>query len=1311
MAYMTQRQVHERCNLICSSPNKTSNANYFNQRSQDADMWKWIGMGQQLERNQQRYDRLANLEPQASNGHVQFDFGPTNNHGRFSLREENEKVFQHNNQNYPVEPSTQETYARQGQYFDFPEYSPFANDFDVPHPSSSSVVPTTSQRHARWPDRDSAALHDLFDYPLPLVDKPFPKSAPSHQLFSDSLPSKHETHQFSPSHPIFDYCPPLDRGPYPQHPQTLPTVGLEQPATRHPSQGQGKQWNRSIKPQATRRVNWQTADTFRPDYPEQDHAMPVNDKKRSHPRLNEEPPRKRQIGSLFQGFREGETIAIPDEVTSEAQHAPRYCERSNEEGMFSQPVGKQPNLGNSILQRKRKPEAPNGQSQSAVKKKSNADANRNVTSLVGGPSTSNGTHEVVNTSGRYYGDAKPVFKHTIDSPPTTFDRIASRPTQKAPLVTDRTHSRSEQRLRAGPSFHADEADAEDKAIDGVRAARTDHSIPKNNIKSRRPIDPSSPSSQDISVPRTRNSNGPLPGSSGSYKSQSSRTSAESSQHDTLTATDPGEHSPTRQSQRPITGEVHKDLLSFLRQKKQEEDEAKSRHEPSLPKLLPDNSLMKPPRKQDLILETASSRHGVPQTPSGIFHRSLNKDDRPESASGLFKWPAAQIPSSRKPAVKTEAPRALPGTEIQVQLTTKLNPKTEATTLDDTIVTEAAEDSSSHAIPAIRAGDVRSAATAESRLKALQQYSKSAKAKNLKEFEKRRDEATSQAVLQQDSTPQAAVPRKQQKSKTLNKILSSASKEAAQRHHAWNSHDHARKPHPVPAVEIPIDQSETSKSVSSQDQADEAKAKRVKRPPVPREKIRPNDEVLFALHNEGLRWSEIQALYNRFTGSRAPEDTLRRRYQQIADALLDDPNYQPTRPHGNLHDEHDHEQPQKGCPADLPAKVHDFIDNTRKQMDHPTTGGKTIDPKRMNQLLRMQLGISPDVSEHEDTDEESEQAPAREGSPMTEKDQIHFAYTVKRKVVPTGGDEIDFEWTSIGDPFTSLASANAKAAEELRAERGPVKVWPLKEVHWTTDALGKATWTGNSETGSVTITVERFLRSLHDGVMPESKSGWISRRVFMIKKKTTTYGPLPAVEETTEDDDFDEEAAVKLLENALSGTEDSTDAAPADASAGVTIGQSNGTEAGDGKDPSVPDSTESATDLTNADGRDAERSSEKDCKAKTTDQIQAYAKARGRQVLNVQLQDAETGRVYSVVDMANREANRRYLSERNSMLGSRRRARIDDIQLEQAERRQMLDDLEKDEKPFEDRFEVEHEDGIKVVEILVVQWELAGPRNL
>jgi len=45
-------------------------------------------------------------------------------------------------------------------------------------------------------------------------------------------------------------------------------------------------------------------------------------------------------------------------------------------------------------------------------------------------------------------------------------------------------------------------------------------------------------------------------------------------------------------------------------------------------------------------------------------------------------------------------------------------------------------------------------------------------------------------------------------------------------------------------------------------------------------------------------------------------------------------------------------------------------------------------------------------------------------------------------------------------------------------------------------------------GNFKIVVDRFLRNATDGILPTSKAGWLHKRVYDLKRKTTIKAPKP-----------------------------------------------------------------------------------------------------------------------------------------------------------------------------------------------------------
>jgi hypothetical protein len=190
-------------------------------------------------------------------------------------------------------------------------------------------------------------------------------------------------------------------------------------------------------------------------------------------------------------------------------------------------------------------------------------------------------------------------------------------------------------------------------------------------------------------------------------------------------------------------------------------------------------------------------------------------------------------------------------------------------------------------------------------------------------------------------------------------------------------------------------------------------------------------------------------------------------------------------------------------------------------EHPKYAGKQISEQWCQDYYRSMkeqkmLGF--------ETVEEAEGAAARRGcepSPITEQDEFHYVYSVKRKQWAIGDYESNADWFLVQDPtYYSVEAANSAANRETMKVRGGLALdRSYEEQCLFKNDEDMVEWFIRIPQGFIHIKVERTLRYKGHGKLPGSKAGWLSEKVWIVKKKTyarcrRSPPPVPSVVLTT-----------------------------------------------------------------------------------------------------------------------------------------------------------------------------------------------------
>ncbi|KIW00675.1 uncharacterized protein PV09_07859 [Verruconis gallopava] len=152
----------------------------------------------------------------------------------------------------------------------------------------------------------------------------------------------------------------------------------------------------------------------------------------------------------------------------------------------------------------------------------------------------------------------------------------------------------------------------------------------------------------------------------------------------------------------------------------------------------------------------------------------------------------------------------------------------------------------------------------------------------------------------------------------------------------------------------------------------------------------------------------------------------------------------------------------------------------------------------------------------------------EVSPITGSREMHFVYSVKRKQWSVEEDESDADWFSVQEPaYYSIDLANDAAMKETRHVRHGMSLrWSSDEQGEFKYESGMLQWFIRVPQGFIRIKVERTMRFNELGTSPGHTAGWLSTRVWWIKKKTWVSRPrdaqpsaLPAANASSDEDDL------------------------------------------------------------------------------------------------------------------------------------------------------------------------------------------------
>jgi len=293
----------------------------------------------------------------------------------------------------------------------------------------------------------------------------------------------------------------------------------------------------------------------------------------------------------------------------------------------------------------------------------------------------------------------------------------------------------------------------------------------------------------------------------------------------------------------------------------------------------------------------------------------------------------------------------------------------------------------------------------------------------------------------------------------------------------------------------------------------------------------------------------------------------------------------------------------------------------------------------------------DEKNREEEEEEGEgEIEAREWfyfdtSPINDEDLCHWQYSVTRKVWTSDQDEDEADWQQFQGVHSSLAEANNLATEWLNSPSNAAFVGISLSVQYERHPdTGMATNTLKGTKGTVRLAVHRQMVTHHDYTLPESKEGWLRKKVYDIY-----YTVQDAEQETSS-------SQVSGFSTSLSN----------DLSANVTetyeLRDENRTRNGEDKDAASreirPPSRKQTPrpDMQRFDGTDSFPPSRGEARALSPSLLVART-AKAGTVLPSAPYLATPVSIYTVLDRANRAAGAFFMEKRHSMQPERHR-RID-----------------------------------------------------
>ena len=498
--------------------------------------------------------------------------------------------------------------------------------------------------------------------------------------------------------------------------------------------------------------------------------------------------------------------------------------------------------------------------------------------------------------------------------------------------------------------------------------------------------------------------------------------------------------------------------------------------------------------------------------------------------------------------------------------------------------------------------------------------------------------------------------------------------------------------------------------------------------IPPNEIIPDDLLLMKLREVGVPWAEVHTEYCHRTGRSMREDTLRHRHLKLISTINE---YLPTGKSVDVAPRKALEIERASNPSgDITVDGHgNAIANkstkgkptARNAQGYATTGGKSIDLDTWASMLRCSPSLSPSP--------QPLSRRYRSPSPITELDKVHYVYQAVLREVQMGSsqDYSDAEAVAVSEATLDLGAANDAAA---KAFRELPKIAPYS-WHTCYAPRGMQHWEGEleEERRKVQVSVVRSMRSFQEGVLPESKEGWVRSTVYVIRQQEVVFELVKeawgskenAIEidgKSSSDEDENEDVIAngddeiekhkrntdvegdcmedqdKLFEESAlrKGARQLSSPSPAHPTTGAK------------RLPGVPPSH--ANDATiHADTFVPAKPS-----TPTTHPTEPIARSGNpsRRILSTSHPVPRTA-IYTVQDMANREAAKLFMQRQRQLSG--RPPHLDIIDQEKAEMDALLDALEDAGEAFDRRVEAVDGTGGTEVRIWVEDAPLRGPRNI
>ena len=292
----------------------------------------------------------------------------------------------------------------------------------------------------------------------------------------------------------------------------------------------------------------------------------------------------------------------------------------------------------------------------------------------------------------------------------------------------------------------------------------------------------------------------------------------------------------------------------------------------------------------------------------------------------------------------------------------------------------------------------------------------------------------------------------------------------------------------------------------------------------------HDRLILELRGEDRKWKEVQQVFEQQTGRHLSFKVLRNRFKIAADYLKNSIEGQKECAYsentGPLLRQTSDTKPV--ADVDLPEidgeKSRNRI-NVQAATDHGVTGTKSWNNDAFQAYLKTMANEAANDKEEDEaetlevlvsTPSSPQQEPTRPESPVTSEDVCYWEYQIKRKNWLTGDANVDLdyededeaeslaEWTVVGSKtYSSLQQANYAAGEEVLRERDGCALGPdVRQWTYQLNENDMAEYYGSSHDNKrhFKVTVDRFLRNPTSGLLPASKMGWLSKRVYEIKQR-------------------------------------------------------------------------------------------------------------------------------------------------------------------------------------------------------------------